>query len=344
MTDSLTITLKTLTPLWTGGANGLADRLHLTGLIGSLRWWYEVLVRSIGGNACDPSRHSCLYNLKDPTKPFSGMCDVCRVFGATGWARRFRLAINDEAQLHPDYSYNRTPTASQEYVDHRGKRITPKWYLSGPPLSGSVCFQIIATDRQFPVEVISDLFQFLAAWGSIGAKPQMGLGVIDIADIIPPQKAQHLTTYLVNHLTPTPESNVFPSLQNMFFASMSAERFAPNETFNLKYDLRRLFKNNPDLRHFVMGTVKNERQAAKIMITHPYNGNTSLRIWGWIPEETSKFGMSREQVIELIYSHLRTKYSISNWREFNSLRDTTKQQCTNRQEFLESFMRGSDNA
>ncbi len=32
------ITLKTLTPLWTGGVGGTCDRLHETGLIGSLRW------------------------------------------------------------------------------------------------------------------------------------------------------------------------------------------------------------------------------------------------------------------------------------------------------------------
>ncbi|MGQ9484848.1 MAG: RAMP superfamily CRISPR-associated protein, partial [Desulfosoma sp.] len=33
------IRLQTLTPLWTGGVDGTTDRLHETGLIGSLRWW-----------------------------------------------------------------------------------------------------------------------------------------------------------------------------------------------------------------------------------------------------------------------------------------------------------------
>lgn len=32
-------------PLWTGGANGKAERIQITGLLGSLRWWYEALVR-----------------------------------------------------------------------------------------------------------------------------------------------------------------------------------------------------------------------------------------------------------------------------------------------------------
>lgn len=35
------IKLRTLTPLWTGGVGGTCDRVHETGIIGSLRWWYE---------------------------------------------------------------------------------------------------------------------------------------------------------------------------------------------------------------------------------------------------------------------------------------------------------------
>src|SRR5260370_34540979 len=54
-TDSLTIKLMTVTPVWTGGADGRTDRLHLTGIMGSLRWWYEVLVRGVGGYVCSMS-------------------------------------------------------------------------------------------------------------------------------------------------------------------------------------------------------------------------------------------------------------------------------------------------
>ncbi|MCU0527871.1 MAG: type III-B CRISPR module RAMP protein Cmr1, partial [Elainella sp. Prado103] len=44
------INVKTLTPLWTGGADaGKCDRIHETGILGSLRWWMEVLVRGMGG-------------------------------------------------------------------------------------------------------------------------------------------------------------------------------------------------------------------------------------------------------------------------------------------------------
>lgn len=79
------ITLKTLTPLWTGGIDGKVDRLHETGIIGSLRWWYEALVRGLGGYACDPTSD-------DRCPDEDGKhCVACELFGCTGWARKFRL-------------------------------------------------------------------------------------------------------------------------------------------------------------------------------------------------------------------------------------------------------------
>lgn len=84
------IRLKTLAPLWTGGVDQTCDRLHETGLIGSLRWWYEALVRGLGGYACDPTSED-----RCPDKD-GKHCVACELFGCTGWARKFRLAVLDE--------------------------------------------------------------------------------------------------------------------------------------------------------------------------------------------------------------------------------------------------------
>ena len=83
------ITLKTLTRLWTGGIDQTCDRLHETGLIGSLRWWYEALVRGLGGYACDPTSED-----RCPDKG-GKHCVACELFGCTGWARKFRLEALD---------------------------------------------------------------------------------------------------------------------------------------------------------------------------------------------------------------------------------------------------------
>lgn len=330
-TNSLTINLTTVTPLWTGGTDGKVDRLHVTGIIGSLRWWYEVMVRGLGGNACDPTKHACLH---DPERSLDyDLCKVCQVFGATGWARRFRLVVSDATNLRSASPWESTVAASRSYRDRSGKEKTPTWFFSNPPLAGSVTIRIIATDKQFQTEIIGELIQFLADWASIGARPQMGFGIINIA-------SSHNTQYLLDHLQSVAGSKTYdelPSLRNAFFTSISADRFPGNEPFNLKYDLRRLFAANADLRHFVMGTVQQERQGAKVMMSRLYNQDRNIRIWGWIPEEITKFGVSRDQVVKQIHSHLKTHYTLDYWREFNSQRDT-EQQYTDPQEFLKSLL------
>ncbi|MEN3009323.1 type III-B CRISPR module RAMP protein Cmr1, partial [Pseudothermotoga sp.] len=89
--------LKALTDIWTGDANRKGERLILTGLLGSIRWWFEVLVRGLDGKACDPTNPSVRCpdsRVKDPLKN-GHHCVVCELFGCTGWARKFRLIVLD---------------------------------------------------------------------------------------------------------------------------------------------------------------------------------------------------------------------------------------------------------
>lgn len=87
-----TYELQALTEIWTGDADTArskrANRLIPTGLIGSIRWWFEVLVRGLGGRPCDPSsdKKACLSEQH---------CVVCELFGCTGWARKFRFDVRD---------------------------------------------------------------------------------------------------------------------------------------------------------------------------------------------------------------------------------------------------------
>jgi len=82
--DERTYQFKALTDLWTGSVDGKRDRIITTGLLGSIRWWFEVLVRGLGGSACDPTDTKC----EDQNH-----CVVCELFGCTGWARKFRFEV-----------------------------------------------------------------------------------------------------------------------------------------------------------------------------------------------------------------------------------------------------------
>lgn len=89
---------RALTDIWTGDAQGKSDRLIPTGLIGSIRWWFEVLVRGLGGKVCDPTVDGVRCpskNVRNPHHP-GHHCVVCEFFGCTGWARKFRMMVLDE--------------------------------------------------------------------------------------------------------------------------------------------------------------------------------------------------------------------------------------------------------
>jgi len=86
----LKVRIKTLTPIWTGDAKRKSTELRETGIIGSLRWWYEALIRGLGGRACDPT-----FDNRCPDKD-GNHCDACELFGCTGWSRKFRLEVKKE--------------------------------------------------------------------------------------------------------------------------------------------------------------------------------------------------------------------------------------------------------
>ncbi|GIU72926.1 MAG: hypothetical protein KatS3mg004_0013 [Bryobacteraceae bacterium] len=83
--------LKAQSPMWTGDAERNGERTVTTGLLGSLRWWFEVVVRGLGGCACDPTNPDNRCPDREGKR-----CVVCELFGCTGWARKFRFDVLDE--------------------------------------------------------------------------------------------------------------------------------------------------------------------------------------------------------------------------------------------------------
>ncbi len=101
------IKIKTLTPLWIGDVNRQCTKIKETGIIGSLRWWYEALVRGLGGYACDPtSNERCKLDQKKFEKVINEgksvqealdeqICPACQLFGCTGWKKKIGFKIMD---------------------------------------------------------------------------------------------------------------------------------------------------------------------------------------------------------------------------------------------------------
>lgn len=92
--STMEVTLNAVTPLFTGDENMRMTRLRPTGLLGSLRVWHEWIWAGAGHPVKDPTSGGDIYNLE---KGETDISPSSRLFGCTGWGRRFRLVCSTES-------------------------------------------------------------------------------------------------------------------------------------------------------------------------------------------------------------------------------------------------------
>jgi CRISPR-associated protein Cmr1 len=193
MTEPLIIEIKTLTPLWTGGVDGTCDRLHISGLMGSLRYWYEAIVRGVGGYACDPSNGGgCVY---DPKTKEKSICAACYLFGTTGWARLFRLTavvngapgmVKAEEPLHfrtfPRIERGQMGDPNQWWLNRLFEKehipVSEEktiYYPDGSPLV--LKFSGKPSTWEYSQSQIKMLIWFLSNFAGLGSRQQYGFGI-----------------------------------------------------------------------------------------------------------------------------------------------------------------------
>lgn len=202
------IQLQTLTPLWTGGL-GKMDRIHETGIIGSLRWWYEAMVRGLGGYMSDPTSDDmsrrCEFDtrayqearragqaprdaLTEGLKPLGA---VEYLFGATGWARLFRLRAtrSPRVPLH----FRSTVYANRSWLQRLFGREEDDYAIDDlQVLHGDFVFEIVfrGYDVSYAQEQLALLLRFVEMYGGLGAKLQHGFGQVTGLTIMPKEMMQ----------------------------------------------------------------------------------------------------------------------------------------------------------
>ena len=291
------IRIRTFTPIWTGDVNGKCTKLRETSIIGSLRWWFEAIVRGFGGYACDSvGEVTKKCELKGNTKPEESLCPVCYVFGTTGWSRRFRLEIDGKLNQLPFIIVKADVKES-----HRG------WFLgkenSGGNL-GEFTVKIHETYGDFK-NLVALLLHLSSSWG-IGAKTQDGFGICKFEGGYDPNKAISQIKDLIDGANT--KNEILPNLRDFFFAEIIIEddnniknkiekvldkklykkgqQVSINEYLNsipnsykgqfyptaplIRSWLRGLFRNNnDDLRHFLFGFVSvNSTPMCKAHLVH----------------------------------------------------------------------------
>jgi CRISPR-associated protein Cmr1 len=214
------IKIKTLTPIWTGGVNRDCTKLRETSIIGSLRWWFEAIVRGLGGNACDPTGDSkCEY--KNDEKD---VCAVCKLFGTTNWAKIFKFEINQG--FSKIYEGN--------LVISGGSR---DWYYPSGLVScdGSAnkieqilpCY--IDEEKVETEPVLKVLLTFISKWGMIGGKTAIGYGVVRFEDEnskllrVGDDDVKMFFNYLEQKKNHGKNAENAPKLNEMFFAKFEVK-------------------------------------------------------------------------------------------------------------------------
>jgi CRISPR-associated protein Cmr1 len=318
------IKLRTLTPLWTGGVEGTCDRVHETGIIGSLRWWYEAIVRGMEGNACDPTSDGrCQYDQK---KGEETLCPACHLFGCTGWGRRFRLQLDTGRLAYPqqdkqDWRRFKPPGRRTGWFYGAGQLAAEDTGINGRLI-------VLRGDQKDVANEVLVTMQLAATWGGIGARTQHGYGVVKIQATRRGQPVQvDPEAFLVHHPVGATHDGPLPALTDFFFARFRPVVDAPDQWWTrtdankrpllgayaatleqwgggslgpvsiapaVKNQLRygsNAFATTWGNQRYIWGHIDRQRRKAKINISGAYldDGQWTFRVWGWLPRDRRDF-------------------------------------------------------
>lgn len=229
------VKIKLLTPIWTGDENRKCTTLRETGILGSLRWWYEALIRSLGGYACDPTNTNC--NNKDH-------CNACELFGCTGWARKFRIELSfdqtsssepDQAETtHFDHEASsqemREPFNINQDTLFIGTRMKRNCKYQKRPVTGFFYNKAIVLKFVPLREITQDewrslncILQIAEKHGALGARISQGNGVFKIDENNLPDSSEKFKFDNLRKQTNENNSCNLPNLKDFFFYKSKIE-------------------------------------------------------------------------------------------------------------------------
>ena len=183
-----TIGIRTLMPIWAGDADGKCTEIKETGIIGSMRWWYEAIVRGLGGYACDPtlSDDRCKFDTEGYEKALEDgksvedalavglkeVCPACQLFGCTGWRRRFRMEIGNIGATKLNF-VNKLNDIDMGWWIKTTLKTDPKTFYT----HNTVTLTLVSEDEKTENGILV-LLKLIENMGSFGAKTQNGFGMV----------------------------------------------------------------------------------------------------------------------------------------------------------------------
>lgn len=323
-TSLFSVSLISGTPIWTGDAQRRCSLIKASNILGGLRWWYEILCRSLGKNVCDPgnAKEKCELNQDrfikgvlqgektiDELLTEQEICPVCRCFGCGGWSGKFRVVVGDGSKgqqvnvVLPSFEKTNDKKASK-----RKQRLEGMIFTAENPLS----LEFYATKPLLPREIrlLRLALGMISQYGAIGGRTAQGNGVVRIRNF----KDLDSKTEAVELLWSKETSSLsdYPNINNFFFLRFEVDfsqklgeilPFSYNTLWNqygnvpVASDIRKEIRREKGLAKWCGAVKKGPRLSSRLFVSHGYKVNESafaIRIWGYLPDREI------EQAIETI--------------------------------------------
>lgn len=333
---SMTIPLKTLTPIHTGDADMKTSYLRATSFLGGLRFWTEALLRSIGEDVCNISddKTRCLHDGKN-----NHACAACNIFGCTGLGRSFIMRVENAntQQTQPKVitlgSLRQWCTPTAEYLRNLQRKNKPEdiYYVTAGMI-GAFTLRLIASRPELarpdaprlPPKLDSCLLTsllLLLKYGTLGAQDQYGKGLVQCTSDNAISELQELSKRFLSEAK-THSSNDGP-FSDFFFFTAQAKEHADSLSFAIRWNVRNALREKYEdlLRHYFCGTFgrgnEDPKNATKYNITM-HSGRISG--WGWFPKQ-GPHGDSRDRCLDVLRKQVQGHAQELQWREFDSPRD-----------------------
>lgn len=325
--EPFVVKIKPLTPMWTGDVNKNCKYLRETGILGSLRWWYEAVVRGLGGTACDPTNSKC---------EGKKHCDACELFGCTGWARKFRLEVNHS---DVDFVVPMIEIGTREMRKIRGSDKYLKRTSSGCMTDGTIdlAFVPLRDITDYERSLLSKTFEVIEKYGALGARISQGNGLIKIVENQFPGQVLPLSKLSKTRQTNDVSIDNFCSLRmhlvfsneisniiDKFWIHQNRHRdiddskqysnwrdnWAQFQFLPLAYHIRdtiRSSETNTNTRHKTFGTGGRNSKGSKVFVSHAYlisNESVEIRIFGFgCDKEKLKNKLTKDEIRDKLFKN-----------------------------------------
>ncbi len=319
--------IKTLTPLWTRGINRECTKLRETSILGSLRWWFEAIVRGFGGYACDSVGEvveKCKFDVdkyKKGKRPEELICPVCYVFGTTGWSRRFRFEVDKNSYQSVTLSlaidglgcnHSPLPKNVRWWLDQTLGGLSP--VVIKEKTNGGILLNVTTSDSII-VDILYLTLKTIQEFGALGSHNSYGFGVVKVLEPsnVNIDKAlvfieQYCEEWRCDEETRSKLSKM-PNLKHVFKIDFRLldddELHNKNIGFVLKYALRNKFKNEYDkgFAEQLFGSKKDRpnKFSGKVFVSNCWEegGEFFFRVYGMLPPSILG-SRKREDIVDTI--------------------------------------------